>query len=225
MTPKDAAESEPLEELQDPPSSETSNEKVTPTSPSDAESLWKQLKPFVARELQSQKDTRIGKLESTVKAFEPVLARVKDLIPADKFQALQRDLEFEDLKARVYGTETETESSAPVVGKQTDNATREVERVVDSVLELPANDPRVTKLKETFGNDPAAYLREGLKLYATISAAQEESTPGEQPPAPRGGAAPRSENPIANIDDPKTLYRMAAKQMAASTGRKRRVPS
>lgn len=224
MTVKDDAEREPIEESQDRPSSDTSNEKVTSTSPSDPESLWKQLKPFINREIQSVKDTRLGKLETDMKGVNAVLDKVKGLIPAEQFQTLQRDLEFEEIRRRVLGQE-QPDSSDSDAGNNPKTAAGEIEKVVDSVLDLPANDPRVTKLKVDFGSDPAAYLRERLKLYATISSAQEESSPGEHPPASGGGAAPKNENPIANIDDPKTLYRMAAQQMAKSNGKKRRVAS
>lgn len=98
-------------------------------------------------------------------------------------------------------------------------------KAVDDLLQLPANDSRVTQLKLDHGKDFEKYRSEAFKLALKLHAGQEEATPGEQPVASGGGAAPKVDNPIANIDDPKTLYRMAAQQMAKSTGKKRVVPS
>lgn len=98
-------------------------------------------------------------------------------------------------------------------------------QVVDEVLQLPANDSRVTDLKLKHGNNPKAYLSEGLKLLASLGE-QSESTPGEQPIAQGKSAPIKDDNPIANIDDPKALYRLAAQQMAKrATGRRRAVAS
>jgi hypothetical protein len=89
----------------------------------------------------------------------------------------------------------------------------DMSKVIDEVLQLPANDPRVTKLKLEHGNDTAAYMREALKLAARLAEANDDSTPAEQP-LPTGGTARKVDNPIADIDDPKLLYRLAAQQMA-----------
>lgn len=225
MTGTNDADSDLEERSQDSPSPETSTPASDkPNSRPDPSELWKQLEPFVKRELQSVKDTRIGKLESAVESFKPVLDRVKELIPADKFAALQRDLEFDEMRRRVFGDEAQPGTSDSTAGKPESNAAAEVSKVVDSVLQLPANDPRVTDLKLKHANDPTQYLSEALKLYAKIGQ-QEDSTPGEAPPSNTGGAAPRSDNPIASIDDPRELYKLAAQQMAASVGKKRRVAS
>jgi len=107
-------------------------------------------------------------------------------------------------------------------GKQASSP--DIVKVVDEVLQFPENNSRVTDLKLKYGNDPKAYLSEGLKLLAFLGE-QPESTPGEQPVL-QGRAVTKEENPIKDIDDPKTLYRMAAKQMAQrATGRKRAVAS
>lgn len=103
--------------------------------------------------------------------------------------------------------------------------TKAIFRVVDDLLGLPANDPRVTDLKLKHGSDFEAYKSEALKLYQTLSKGQGESTPGEHPVASGGGAAPKVDNPIKDIDDPRALYKLAAQEMAKSTGKKRRVPS
>ncbi len=211
---------------EDSQSPETSKAAGAQTSNLDPAALWKQLKPLVERDFQSGKDKGIAELRSTLESFKPVLERVKELIPADKFDALQKDLEFDDLKRRVYGDQTKTPSSdspAPGTGKST--AAAEVSGIVDDVLQLPGNDPRVTELRLKFGNDPKAYLENALQLYAKIGTKQ-EATPGEQPPASGGGAAAKEDNPIKNIDDPRELYRLAAKQMDQQIqGKKRRVAS
>jgi hypothetical protein len=124
------------------------------------------------------------------------------------------------LKRRVYGEEQTGDSKA---GKP-ESAATDLTQVVDEVLQLPENDSRVTDLKLKHGNDPKAYLSEGLKLLASLGE-QPESTPGEQPVL-QGRVVTKEENPIKDIDDPKTLYRIAAKQMAQrATGRKRAVAS
>jgi hypothetical protein len=91
--------------------------------------------------------------------------------------------------------------------------------VIDEVFGLPANDSRVTDLKVRYANDPKAYMAESLKLAAQL-ADQREATPAEQPII-QGGVHRQSDNPIENINDSRTLYRLAAQQMAKQSGRKR----
>ena len=58
---------------------------------------------------------------------------------------------------------------------------------IDTALELPSNDARVTDLKLKHGSDPVAYLREAAKLKASLPT--NEPTPAEQP-LPTGGVTP-----------------------------------
>jgi hypothetical protein len=162
--------------------------------------------------LQSLKDKTLSdkRIAKTVNDLQHVLERFKGRIPDDQLADIQRDLEWDEVKRRVLGGESTSDDSE--AGNQQSSAANDFAKVIDDVLQLPANDSRVTDLKLKFGDDPKAYLSESLKLFGRL-AAQEESTPAEQP-IPRGGAIQKDENPIANIDDPKTLYRLAAQQIA-----------
>jgi hypothetical protein len=216
-------ESSQLEGTEGAPSSEGSQKPGgQQTSSLNPEDLLKQVESLIDRKLQSTKDKRFAQLERTVNEFAPVLERFKGLVSDDKLAEIRKDLEFEDLKRRVYG---DGQSSDRQEGNQPDNAASQLTAIIDEMLELPTNDSRVTDLKLKHGNDPKAYLSEGLKLFAKLGE-QRESTPAEQPMSPGGGTHRQEENPIADIDDPKTLYRLAAQQMAKNaTGRKRRVAS
>lgn len=97
----------------------------------------------------------------------------------------------------------------------------DVHKTIDEVLNLPENDSRVTNLKLLYGNDTAAYLKAGLELAAKL-AGQTESTPGEQPIAQGRAPVVPEINPIEKIEDSRTLYRLAAEQMAKEKKPRRR---
>lgn len=222
MDERTNVESGQTEGIEEAPTSSNSNgggDKQT--SQLDAEQLWKAVEPFIEKKLQSTKDRRIAQLERTVNEFQPILERFKGIVPDAKLAEIQRDLEFEDIKRRVYGEE---QSSGSAAGNQQNNAAVDLAAVVDEVLGLPANDSRVTDLKLKYANNPKEYLSQSLQLLAKLGD-QRESTPAEQPIV-SGGVHRQTTNPIENIDDPKTLYRMAAQQIAKqATGRKRGVAS
>jgi hypothetical protein len=184
---------------------------VQPNSQLDAESLWKALKPLVERDFQSGKDKAIAKLEERMSGYQPVLDRLKGIVSDEELAKITRDLEFEDLKERVYGNQRSTDQQP---GTRADNGATDMATVVDEVFGLPDNDPRVTDLKLQYKNDPKGYLSAAIQLAAKISS-QKESTPAEQPMQP-GGTYRQPDNPIENITDSKELYRLAAKQMATS---------
>lgn len=106
----------------------------------------------------------------------------------------------------------------PVPDKDGKGISPDLSRIVDEALQLPEDDPRVTDLKAKYGNDPKEYLRKGLELAASLERSQDESTPAEQPIPTGGGAPKQDENPIKDIDDPKTLYRLAAQRIKVKKG-------
>lgn len=119
-----------------------------------------------------------------------------------------------DIQAALDGLKP---SSDPQAGKPEGHAEADVTQDIDEALHLPANDSRVVDLHLKYGKDPVAYVKEAAKLSALLGG-QKESTPAEQP-LPVGTAAPAGDNPIANINDSRTLYRIAAAQIAQGKGR------
>lgn len=213
MDEKEVLEGGQSDGLQNSPSSASSSAPGD-KSPSqfDPEQLLKQVETLIEKKLQSQKDRRIAKLEETVSQFAPVLERFRGLVPDDKLEGIQRDLELEDLKKRVYGQD---QTRVPETRQSEEKPTDEMVKAIDEVMQLPGNDPRVADLKLRHGNDPVAYMREAAKLLANIGV-QKESTPAEQPVTTPGAVARQPDNPIAEIEDSRTLYRMAAQKIATN---------
>ena len=87
------------------PNPAASKQDDKPTSAFDADQLLKQVEVLIEKKVQSVKDRRFDEMDKRLGGAEAVLERVKDLIPAEKFNELKKDLEFEDLKRRVYGDE------------------------------------------------------------------------------------------------------------------------
>lgn len=210
MADNEMLEGSQSEGTPNPPSSEGSPDGGQRPSQIDTAELLKLIEPLIDKKMQSTKDRRIAKLEQTVSSFAPVLEKFKGLVPDEKLDQIQRDLEFDDLKRRVYGEPSSEETPAR---QQAETPADDVVSAIDEVLQLPANDPRVTDLKLRFGKDPAAYMREGAKLLGQIGV-QREPTPAEVPPTTPGAVARKGDNPIENITDSRTLYRMAAQQIA-----------
>lgn len=212
MTELEKVEGGQTDGTQDRPSPESSSATgVQQPSSFDTEALLKLVEPLIEKKLQSGKDRRIARLEKAVSEFQPVLEKFRGLVPDEKLSEIQKDLEFDELKRKVYGDETTRED--PPARQQAETPTAEMVKAIDEVLQLPANDPRVTDLKVRYGNDPAAYMKEGAKLLGQIGL-QREPTPAEVPSTTPGAVSRPSENPIQNIEDSRTLYRMAAQQIA-----------
>lgn len=168
----------------------------------------------LAKGVQKGTDKQINQVNASIE-------RILELAKEGKTKPqIERELLLDRLMQEKESADTVTASDKS--GKQENSP--DIAKVVDEVLGLPENDSRVTDLKTKYGNDPKAYLSESLKLLATLGE-QRESTPGEQP-ALQGRTPPRNDNPIENIDDSKTLYRMAAQKMAQNAkSRKRGVAS
>lgn len=141
--------------------------------------------------------------------------RILELAGEGKSKAqIERELWIDSLMQGKEGDDDGATSD-----KSSKSNSPDIVKVIDEVFAFPENDSRVTDLKLKHGNDVAAYLREGLKLAETLGA-QDESTPAEQP-IPKGGAVQKDDNPISNINDSKTLYRLAAQKMAKESAGRR----
>jgi len=156
----------------------SSGENVQPTSSFNPDDLLKLLEPLIDKKVQSVKDRRIAELENTVKGIQPVLERFKGLVPDEKLREIQKDLEFEDLKRKVYGTEIPT--SEPEIGTQKANAAINVEPVI-AEFGLDMTDPEVRQAfagKQFTSNvEVKAVIADLMKPKPQPTSAQTPSTP------------------------------------------------
>lgn len=65
------------------------------------ERLESSIEERVQKAVQSTKDKRFNEVEDFTTTYGPLLKRVKDLIPAEDYDRIQRDLEMEDLRSIV----------------------------------------------------------------------------------------------------------------------------
>lgn len=103
------------------------------------------LKAFLAREEQSVKDKRIGRIERTLEGYAPVLEKVSKLLTPQQMQEVQRELELDELKARVFG---QPASAAPAPAAPMP-AVDETARIVAESLGLSTADPEVVAAVQT----------------------------------------------------------------------------
>lgn len=151
----------------EPPASPTSaGQNVQQPSSLSEEELLKRLEPLIDKKVQSVKDRRIAELEKQVSGFQSVLERFKGLVPDDKLREIQKDLEFEDLKQKVYGTEKQT--SEPVAGSQQMSAADLASSII-AKAQLDANVPEVIELIRTAGNDPVEFAIKAGELKARMA--------------------------------------------------------
>jgi hypothetical protein len=124
---------------------------------------------------QKGTDKQIGQIRGDVK-------RILELKEQGLSEAqIRRELEIDALLGGSRSAVPE-----PAGGTSAAKASLDVQGI-DTALELPANDARVTDLKLKHGSDPVAYLREAAKLK--VSLPTNEPTPAEQP-LPTGGVTP-----------------------------------
>jgi hypothetical protein len=187
------------------------NESVQPPSTNAPASSLEQMRTFVNEAVRealrdpkvytSIKDKRIGAIEQQLKDASPVLERVRKLLTPEQeaqFAQIQRDAVIDQLQQAVFG-DSQTQTGAPQGGTP-GSAALELQ-AIDEVLELPANDSRVTDLKLKYRGDPLAYGREAKKLKASFN--QNPATPAEQLLPEGGGASRMSE---AEIDTDLARY-------------------
>lgn len=145
-----------------------------PAQPS-TDSLPKWAEEFQAqlRALQSEKDKRWNTEVAPMKDAVTKIAE-KLGIDAGQVQKAQRELALDAIADERLGVQPEN----PVFGKTESKAVSVELQAIEAALDLPANDARVTDLKLKFASDPAAFLREGVKLAKELATAQ--PTPAEQ---------------------------------------------
>lgn len=186
-----------------PNQSASQGQSVQPTSAFDAESLLKQLEPLIDRKVQAVKDRRFDDMDKRLGGAEAVLERVKELIPAEQFRELEKDLEFEELKRRVYGQPAQT--SAPVTGNQQAVAAVDTAKVF-SLLGLPENAETAALKARPYKDEAEA----ALAAVRYMEALQSKPKPtAADLPTPRGEPQRPGAVDISQIEDPATLYKMA----------------
>lgn len=185
--------------------SPTSGEGVQPL-PANVAAALKQLTDKIEEQARTIRGLQKGTDKQIAHQVDASIERILELAHEGKSKAqIERELWLDEMMQKKEGADA---AAAPDKEAKADSP--DMTKVVDEALQLPLNDSRVTDLKVKYANDPAGYVREALKLRDSLG--QLEATPGEQP-MPQGGTAKGSGNPIADIDDPKTLYRLAAQQM------------
>lgn len=151
-----------------------------PTSPFDAEKLLAQVgtlvEQSVEKKLQSMKDRRFDTMEKFQKEYQPVLDKVKDLIPPEQFAQIQKDMEFDEIKRRVLG---DTPTSAPeLIGNQQKvSAVDNAAKVLDE-LKLDAKDAEVAKKLGEIGLENPK-LREEMAIFALQNRPQPTISPSQ----------------------------------------------
>lgn len=130
------------------------------------------------RGLQKGTDKQIGQVRSDVKR----ILELKDKGLTE--EQIQRELSIDEL----LGQNKRNAETAPDKGSGSNGFDI---GSIDNLLELPANDARVTDLKLKHGGDPLAYLREGMKLKSQLSQ--------PTPPTPAEMPLPSGKAPSADI--------------------------
>lgn len=138
--------------------------------------------------LKSGKDKAVDRV---IKSQEETLARLATYLNVDEKQVreAQRQSVLDDLVAERIGGRSLPEPTPQGRGESSSTAAELQD--VDDLLDLPANDSRVTDLKLKYGNDLAAYKAEAKKLKGQITTTNPPS-PAEMPlpaglPPPRRG--------------------------------------
>lgn len=175
-----------------------------PTSSFNASKLPEQLESLVTKAVekavQSTKDRRFSNIEKQLDDFKPVLEQVKSILTPEQlrqFNEIQKDAEFEQLKKMVYGNPSTSTSESGNQGRAANSEAQGVLlQVVDELLDLPANDSRVTQIKLDHGNDINAYKEAAKKLKQSLETGT--PTPAEQP-LPTG-SAPRPPSVEENMN-------------------------
>lgn len=166
---------------------------------------------------KNQKGVQKGTDKQIKNQINGSIERILELAKEGKDKSqIERELVVDSL---LQGRESADPKSATDNGSNGNS--HDFSKAIDEIFQLPDNDSRVTNLKLTSGNDFAAYLRGAVTLAAKL-AGQTESTPGEQPIAQGRAPVVPEVNPIEKIEDSRTLYRMAAEQMAKETPKRRR---
>ena len=152
-----------------------------PSQPLPDVQLQEQLRTLVQeavkdaqKSLQKGTDKQIGQIRNDVK-------RILELKEQGLSESqIQRELQVDALLNQNTATET------PVPGSATPQPTLDIS-LIDNLLELPANDSRLTDLKLKYANNPAEYLKQASALKASLKVSQ---------PSPAEQLLPDGKNPL-----------------------------
>lgn len=140
------------------------------------------------RALKSGKDKAVDRV---VKSQEETLAKLAKYLDIDetKVREAQRQSVLDELVEERIGSKGQPNDASQGSGAAQGN---KVElQYIDTALDLPANDSRVTDLKLKHGGDPVTYLREAMTLAQSFKN-QTSPTPAEQLP-PQGSQPPKAD--------------------------------
>lgn len=142
------------------------------------ERLVPALEPLIDKKIQSLKDRRLTDFGEELKSeFSPVLERFKDLVSPEKLEQIKKDLEFEELKRRVYGEEKRTDEKSQAGNLH--SLAGELAQVV-AENKLNADDPKVNALLQKYKDNPLKAAVE-LTRYATEIASAPPPDPSASP--------------------------------------------
>jgi len=157
------------EGVTNPPVSQTPGDK--PPSTFDADKLLDQLRVTIVEEVgravQSTKDKRFSEIEKTLGNFQPVLERFKDIVSPEQLQQVQRDLEWEEVKRRVFEQTGEPASA----GNTAQAPAVDTAKVIRESGLLDMNDPKVALLaSKRFATETEVYAEIAKHLQAQRNA-------------------------------------------------------
>ena len=136
------------------------------------------------RALKSGKDKAVDRV---VKSQEETLAKLAKYLNVDESQVreAQRQSVLDDLVAERVGR---VPPEQPIQGRVESQGNAVELQVIDQMLDLPANDSRVTELKLKYSGNPVEYGKAALALKGSFNT--QPPSPAEQLP-PSGGQQPR----------------------------------
>lgn len=140
------------------------------------------------RALKSGKDKAVDRV---VKSNEETLAKFAKYLNVDEEQLkkAQRESLLDDLIAERNGGH---QPAAPISGKVETQGNSTELGFIDTALELPANDSRVTDLKLKYAGNPSEYLKQALSLKASFQT---------NPPSPAEQLPPDGKPPVKPVID------------------------
>lgn len=137
------------------------------------------------RALKSGKDKAVSRALDEIQPMKETVAKLAQYlnIPEAEVVKAQKAMVLDDLvNERMKGG---GQLERPAEGTDERKSSAVEFQIVDELLELPTNDPRVTQLKLDHGKDINAYKEAAKKLKASLKAA--DPTPAEQP-LPQGAS-------------------------------------
>jgi len=135
-----------------------------PSQPSEAD-LAKQI-DLIQKQLSALQSGKDKRWETEVKPMKDEIKKLAEYLGVDEAQVhkAKREMALDEL-ASAY-------NDAPPESAGAEEGVSQELKAIEAVLELPANDPRVTDLKLKYPNDPVGFGKEGLKLKQALATAQ-----------------------------------------------------